>query len=226
MRNACNEDSANLTDREAVPNNHIYRLVDVFSRYLPLRLKFLQDLFGRHIEIDFGRRKVIVTEDSLEGARGTAFVNPKNRESMAKHVGREWFGDTGFVANPLHHPLDRPRRPRKSIVQHKKAFKEGFQPARHRNNPNFGFFSIRSAFSVDPDCALLPLDLLFVEAGKLGHAESGFEQSINTELFLNGFSDCEETISVFDRERFPFVLVGHNLGVALQQGKRHPVVIL
>ena len=134
---------------------------------------------------------------------------------MAEDVRRQRFCDADFVGDPFHYSLNRPRGPRKLIVQHKKVFEERFYPPRHRDDSDLGFFSVRPALAVDADRSLLPLDLLFIEGGELRYSKSGLQQSIDAKFFLQSVSYGKEAVCLLDAQWLTFVLVCHGFFVVV-----------
>ena len=74
----------------------------------PLGLKFVDDVFRRQIQVDSGRREVVVSKEPLQGREADAFLVGGDSKRVAEDVRRNLSADSGLVRERLDHAPDLP----------------------------------------------------------------------------------------------------------------------
>ena len=86
---------------------------------------------------------------------------------MTTHMGRDRPGDPGPVRHTLHDSLDRTGGAGEGVVEDEVRLEESAESVREGHDPELRPFPVGAALALDPERALLPLNVLGSEVGKL-----------------------------------------------------------
>jgi hypothetical protein len=187
-------------------------------RRLPLFPKLAHHLFRREVEVNLGRGQAIVAQEALQGRQRDAFLDRRDREGVAQHVGGHRPRDTGAIGDTLHEELHRPGRQANGILECKMVGNEGLQAGGERDDAPLRTAAVGTAFAVDRQPLPLPVDLRRGEARQLRDPQAGIQEGLDDELLPHRLAGLRQAGRFLGPQGLALELVGHHTTSAQRPG--------
>src|SRR5215217_1495295 len=100
---------------------------------------------------------------------------------MSEHMRGHRTVDTGFVGNACEDALDGAGRHADRVIDSKMAVNQWTYPVGEGNDAALGLCAVDTAFAVDHQPVVLPVDILARESGQLGHSQASVQQCPDNE---------------------------------------------
>jgi hypothetical protein len=97
--------------------------------------------------------------------------------------------DAGFVRKALENALNGAGCHANCVMDRKVAVNERAYPVSEGNDAALGLRAVDTAFAVDHQPVVLPVNVLSGESGQLGDSQAGIEQCPDNETLLVGLTD-------------------------------------
>jgi len=120
---------------------------------------FLQHVLGRQVQVDLGRRQVIVTEEPLQGRERDALLDRREGERVTEDVRGRRAHDPGSHGDALHEAAETPDAHAEGLVHGEVPLEERLHAGAERQDAPLGPAAERPALAVDRHAVILPVEL-------------------------------------------------------------------
>jgi hypothetical protein len=113
--------------------------------------------------------------EPLQGREGDTFLHGGNGKGVSEHVRGHRAIDTGFVGNTLEDALKGASCLSDGVMNGKVSVNQRAYPVCEGNDAALGLCAVDTAFAINHQSVVLPVDVFSCESGQLGDSQAGIE---------------------------------------------------